>query len=91
MSRAKFLAEAMSPYRGLRLFIYLAAGLSGSIGGVIFLLQTLAGRDLAVALPTLALQSGVVALSVGLWRWEKARQRRQEERIAAKLAQKSHS
>jgi hypothetical protein len=67
---AQLRAEAAAPYRGLRQFIYGALGLSGGIGGVVFLAQVLAGRDLETALPNLALQVGVVALMVWLFRLE---------------------
>jgi Low psii accumulation1 / Rep27 len=67
---AQLRAEAAAPYRGLRKFIYGAFGLSGGLGGLVFLAQVLAGRDLATALPNLALQLGVVALMVWLYRLE---------------------
>jgi hypothetical protein len=65
---ARLRAEAQAPYRGLRKFAYVAFGGSGAIGGVVFLAQVLAGRDLETALPNLALQAGVVALMVWLFR-----------------------
>ncbi|NJL84825.1 MAG: DUF3493 domain-containing protein [Leptolyngbyaceae cyanobacterium SM1_1_3] len=64
-------AEAKAPYKGLRKFIYGAFGASGLIGAVVFLAQTLAGRNVSTALPNLALQVGVVALMIWLWRLEK--------------------
>lgn len=67
---ARLKAEAAAPYRGLRKFIYLAFGGSGAIGAVVFLAQTLAGRDLETAVPNLALQIGLVALMVWLFRLE---------------------
>ncbi len=67
---ARLKAEAAAPYRGLRKFIYVAFGASGFIGAVIFLAQLLAGRDVDAALPNFALQVGVVALMVFLFRWE---------------------
>jgi Low psii accumulation1 / Rep27 len=70
---ARLKAEAAAPYRGLRKFIYLGCGASGFIGAFIFLTQILAGRDVSNALPNLALQVGVVALMVVLWRWEQSR------------------
>lgn len=69
-------AEAMAPYRGLRQFIYIGFGASGFIGAVVFLAQLLAGRNVTSALPNLALQVGVVALMVGLFRWEQRASRR---------------
>lgn len=69
-------AEALAPYRGLRQFLYIGFGASGFIGAVVFLAQLLAGRNVASALPNLALQIGVVALMVGLFRWEQRASRR---------------
>ncbi|MBR8834131.1 MAG: DUF3493 domain-containing protein [Stigonema ocellatum SAG 48.90 = DSM 106950] len=71
---ARLKAEMAAPYRGLRQFVYVACGASGSIGALIFLSQLVAGRDVNSALPNLALQIGVVALMVFLWRWEQRRQ-----------------
>ncbi len=73
---ASLKAEIAAPYRGLRQFIYIAFGASGSIGAFIFFLQVLAGRDVESALPSLALQLAIVALMVFLWRWEQRRQQR---------------
>ncbi len=73
MSREKYerlKAEAKAPYKGLRKFIYGTFGASGLIGAFVFLAQTLAGREVGTALPNLALQLGVVALMVWLWRLE---------------------
>ncbi|MDJ0798753.1 MAG: DUF3493 domain-containing protein [Calothrix sp. MO_167.B12] len=65
-------AEAVSPYRGLRKFIYLTFGASGGIGAFIFGLQALAGRDVGNALPNLAIQVGLIALMVFFWRWDRS-------------------
>jgi hypothetical protein len=70
---AQLRAELKTPYRGLRQFIYVAFGASGLIGSVVFLAQLAAGREIEAALPNLALQVGVVALMVGLFRWEQRR------------------
>lgn len=67
---ARLKAEAAAPYRGLRKFVYVAFGASGFIGALVFLAQLAAGRDVAAALPNFALQLGVVALMVFLFRWE---------------------
>ena len=67
---ARLKAEAKAPYKGLRKFIYVAFGASGFIGAVIFLAKLAAGRDVATALPNFALQVGVVALTIFLFRWE---------------------
>lgn len=67
---ARLRAEAKAPYRGLRQFVYAAFGASGLIGAFIFFTQILAGREVEAALPNLALQVGVVALMVWLYRLE---------------------
>lgn len=67
---ARLRAEVAAPYRGLRQFIYVTLGLSGFIGAVIFLAQLVAGQDMGRVLPNLALQIGVVALMIGLYRLE---------------------
>ena len=72
---ASLKAEIAAPYRGLRQFIYIAFGASGSIGAFVFFFQVLAGRNVETAIPSLALQVGIVALMVFLWRWEQRRQR----------------
>ena len=77
---ARLRAEAANPYRGLRRTFYLAFAASGAIGAFVFLAKALAGRDLPQTLPNLALQLGVVALMVALWRWEQ----RAEDRASAK-------
>ncbi|MBC6432064.1 DUF3493 domain-containing protein [Nostoc sp. HG1] len=77
---ASLKAEIAAPYRGLRQFIYIAFGASGSIGAFVFFFQVLAGRNLESALPSLALQVAIVALMVFLWRWEQHRQQRPQSR-----------
>ena len=67
---ARLKAEIASPYKGLRQFIYLACGASSFIGAMIFIVQIAAGRQVESTLPNLALQIGVVALMVGLFRLE---------------------
>jgi Low psii accumulation1 / Rep27 len=67
---AFLMAEAKTPYRGLRKFVYGTFGASGAIGAFVFLAQILAGRDVEAALPNLALQIGVIALMVWLFRLE---------------------
>jgi hypothetical protein len=67
---AQLRAELKTPYKGLRQFVYLACGASGFIGAFIFLTQLLAGQDAATILPNLALQIGVVALMIWLYRLE---------------------
>ncbi|NES99765.1 MAG: DUF3493 domain-containing protein [Sphaerospermopsis sp. SIO1G2] len=67
---ARLKAEINSPYRGFRKFIYFGVGTSALIGAFVFFFQILAGRNLGSALPNFALQTGVVALMVFLWKWE---------------------
>ncbi|MBR8827783.1 MAG: DUF3493 domain-containing protein [Gomphosphaeria aponina SAG 52.96 = DSM 107014] len=76
---ARLKAEAEAPYRGLRKFIYLAFGASGFIGGVIFLAQLAARREVASALPNFALQVGVVALMVFLFRLEDKKESKEKK------------
>ncbi len=66
-------AEMATPYRGLRKFIYVVCGASGFIGALVFLAQLFARRDVEAALPNLALQIGVVALMVWLFRIDRSR------------------
>jgi hypothetical protein len=68
---ARLKAELKTPYKGIRQFIYITFGASGAIGAFVFLMQLLAGRDIDAALPNLAIQLGVLALMVGLFRLEK--------------------
>lgn len=63
-------AETMAPYRNIRLFIYAGCGASGVIGGIVFLSQILASRNLDTAIPNFAVQAGVIALMGGLFVWE---------------------
>jgi hypothetical protein len=65
--------EALAPYRGLRHFIYLSLGISGSLGAFIFLMQALAGKSLGQSLGNFALQVAVVAVMVGLFRYDQDR------------------
>lgn len=73
---AKLTAEAKAPYRGFRKFVYVAFGGSGFIGAVVFLSQLAAGQEVTTALPNLALQIGVVALMVWLFRLEQRAERK---------------
>ncbi|MEM6592928.1 MAG: DUF3493 domain-containing protein [Cyanobacteria bacterium P01_H01_bin.119] len=71
---ARLRAEAEAPYRSLRRFIYGGFAASGLIGAFVFLTQLIAGRDVASAAPNLALQVGVVALMVFLFRIDKKKE-----------------
>lgn len=62
--------EAKNPFRTLRQFIYICFGISGFVGGVVFLAQIAAGKDLGNAVSNFAVQAGVVGLMIFLWRWE---------------------
>ncbi|MDV2998755.1 MAG: hypothetical protein N5P05_000361 [Chroococcopsis gigantea SAG 12.99] len=66
-------AELKAPYKGFRQFFYIAFGASAFIGAVVFMAQLAAGRDVTMALPNLALQLGVIALMVWLFRIEQKR------------------
>jgi hypothetical protein len=70
---ARLKAEAKAPYKGLRQFFYFAFGASGAIGAFVFLAKLAAGQDLATTLPNLALQLGLVALMIFLFRWEQSK------------------
>ncbi len=70
---ARLQAEAKAPYRGLRKFVYLSFGASGFIGAFIFLTQLIAGQDVGDILPNFALQVGVVALMVWLFRIDRSK------------------
>jgi hypothetical protein len=60
--------EAKSPYRGLRIFIYIALGGSGFIGAVVFFARLIAGNgELEANLGSFALQVGVLALMIWLY------------------------
>lgn len=63
-------AEAAAPYKGLRRTFYLAFAASGAVGAFVFLIRVLAGRDLEANFPNLALQLGILALMLWLWRLE---------------------
>lgn len=71
-------AEAAAPYRGLRKFVYVGFAASGAIGAFIFLAQLLAGRAVGETLPNLALQIGVVALMIWLFRLEGKAERKSD-------------
>ena len=70
---ARLKAESKAPYRGLRQFLYFAFGASGLIGAFVFLAKLAAGEDLSTNFPNFALQIGVVALMVFLFRVDKAK------------------
>lgn len=66
--------EAKSPYRGLRIFIYIAFAGSGFIGAVVFFARLIAGNgDLETNLGNLALQIGVLALMLWLYRIDRSK------------------
>jgi hypothetical protein len=68
---ARLKAEAKAPYKGLRMFFYFAFGASGFIGALVFLARLGAGRAIASDVSNLALQLGLVALTIFLFRLEK--------------------
>ncbi|NUN64069.1 DUF3493 domain-containing protein [Pseudanabaena biceps] len=64
--------EAKSPYRGLRIFIYFAFAGSGFIGAVVFFARLIAGNgELEANLGSFALQIGVLALTIWLYRLDR--------------------
>jgi hypothetical protein len=66
--------EAKSPYRGLRIFIYIAFAGSGFIGAVVFLARLIAGNgELEANLGNFSLQIGVLALVLWLYRLDRIR------------------
>ncbi|WP_055075309.1 DUF3493 domain-containing protein [Pseudanabaena sp. 'Roaring Creek'] len=66
--------EAESPYRGLRIFIYAALAGSGFIGAVVFFARLIAGKgELEANLGSFALQIGVLALMVWLYRIDRSK------------------
>ena len=67
-------AEAKSPYRGLRQFVYVSCLASGAVGGVIFLIKVAVGRDLDTNIPNLAIQAGVVAVMVWLLKVDRSKE-----------------
>ncbi|HEY9846999.1 MAG TPA: DUF3493 domain-containing protein [Candidatus Caenarcaniphilales bacterium] len=71
---ARLKAEAMAPYRGLRQFVYISFAASALIGGIIFLFKLLAIQEISSTLPNLALQVGIFALMIWLFRLDKSKQ-----------------
>ncbi len=70
----KLKAELKTPFLGLRRFIYLACGASGSVGAYIFLTQLLPGRgETGTTLSNLAVQMGVIGIMILLYRIDKPR------------------
>jgi hypothetical protein len=74
-------AEAIAPFRKFRQFFYAAFALSGGIGGLVFFAKLLAGRELETTIPNLALQAGVVALMVFLYRRDQTAQDKLVDRV----------
>lgn len=68
--RQRLLKESQAPYRGLRQVMYLVFAASGLIGAMIFFLKLIAGQADQELLGNFALQLGVIALMISLWRWE---------------------
>ncbi len=66
--------EAKSPYRGLRIFVYLALAGSGFIGAVVFFTRLIAGNgDLEANIGNFALQIGVLALMLWLYKIDRSK------------------
>ncbi|WP_017324230.1 DUF3493 domain-containing protein [Synechococcus sp. PCC 7336] len=83
--RVQLTAELAAPYRKLRQFIYITCLASGGIGAFVFFFRALAGRALDQTLPSLALQLGISAGAIALFRWERQRQRKLEDRLREKF------
>lgn len=66
-------AEAKTPYRSLRQFIYLTFAASTLMGGFIFFFKLLAGEAIGSTLPNLALQVSIFTLMVWLFRLEQGK------------------
>lgn len=70
----KLRRETKSPYRGLRIFIYIAFAGSGLIGAIVFLAKLIAGNGkLEANLGNLMLQIGVLALMIWLYRIDRSK------------------
>ncbi len=68
----KLKAELKTPFLGLRRFVYLSCGASGSVGAYIFLTQIIANKgEIGTALSNLAVQMGVIGLMVLLYRFDR--------------------
>lgn len=63
-------SEAAAPYKGIRQFFYIALGGSAFLGAFVFLMKAIAGENLSQTLPNLALQIGVCAVLLWLWKRE---------------------
>lgn len=70
---ARLQAEAKAPYRSLRRFIYIAFGASGALGALIFISQLISGQSTQATLGNLAVQVGVIALMVYLFRIDRVK------------------
>lgn len=77
---AQLRAEMKAPYRGLRQFVYVTFAGSGLLGAFVFLAKFVQGEAVGSVLPNFALQVGVVALMVWLFRLEQKKQRKQEKK-----------
>ncbi|WP_071515359.1 DUF3493 domain-containing protein [Geitlerinema sp. PCC 9228] len=77
---AQLRAELKAPYRGLRQFVYVTFAASGLLGAFIFLAKFAQGEAVSSVLPNFALQVGVVALMVWLFRLEQKKQKKQEKK-----------
>ncbi|PZO37402.1 MAG: DUF3493 domain-containing protein [Pseudanabaena frigida] len=67
--------EAKSPYRGLRIFIYIALAGSGFIGAVVFFTRLIAGNgEIGTNLGNFALQIGGLAFMLWLYRIDRNKQ-----------------
>ncbi len=77
---AQLRAEMKSPYRGLRQLVYVTFAASGLLGAFMFLAKFAQGEAVGSVFPNFALQIGVVALMVWLFRVEQKKQRKQHKK-----------
>jgi Low psii accumulation1 / Rep27 len=81
--RALLRAEALRPWRKVRLFFYVAFGASGFIGFWINLFRVIAGREPETSVPNLVIQSAVMMIMFVLWKIESQKQERLLARFLA--------
>jgi hypothetical protein len=66
-------AEAKAPYRGIRRFVYFGCAASGLVGGLMFLMQLVAGTQNDSVLSNLGIQGSVLAVAIALLWFDKPR------------------
>jgi hypothetical protein len=66
-------AEAKAPYRGIRRFVYFGCAASALVGGLMFLMQLVAGTQNGSVLSNLGIQGSVLAVAIALLWFDKPR------------------